>query len=377
MNAFKPKGRTMYEVKVPTSTGWVKRPTKTRDRNTARKMQQMVDQLGPQGLRAMDVLDAVRDCDLTIPALWDRWVATGGDLAKVRALLADMDLLAKRAGWLAEVRTHASEDTAQHYDHYLDSLVESVGAGKALPRSRVTIEAIKSWLAALSLQTGTKRKYHAGVSSFFAYCVSVGALERNPMRDVKAPPAGKARDRHLSAEEARGLADAQPTPYREFSALLAGTGVEVSVALALTVKDIDIAHREIRARGTKSHNRDRVCRVADWAWPDIQRAIAGKMKDARLFDTIPNRWDAQKAHDDACTAKGIRDYTMRDARHTWAVRMAKAGVPIEQIIKQLGHKDAVMALKVYGVYAPTQAERDHWERIATARDAATATEKKG
>lgn len=370
MNAFKAKGRTIHVVKVPTSTGWIKRTTGTRDRNTARKMQQMVDQLGPQGSRALDVLDAVRDGALSIPALWDRWVATGGDVVKIREVLADTDLLRKRAGWLAEVATHASADTVAHYDHYLVSLVATVGTNGTLPRSAVTVEAVKGWLAGLQLRTGTRRKYHAGVSSFFAYCVSVGALPRSPMSDVKAPAAGKARDRHLTTEEARALADAQPTPYRELSALLAGSGIEVSVALALRVKDVDVAHREIRARGTKTHNRDRVARVAEWAWPDVERMTAGKLPTSRLFDTIPDRWTAGDYHIAACVALGISDYTMRDARHTWAVRMARAGVPIEQISKQLGHKDAVMALKVYAVYAPSQAERDHWEKIATARDAA-------
>lgn len=364
MNAFRQKGRTVRSVKVFTSTGWKKRTTGTRDATTAKKMQQMVDALREQ--RQFGVLDAIGARTLTVPAAWDLWKV--GGLPAILARLSDVDLLTKRDGWLAEVKTHASDDTAAHYDHYLDSLV---GAGTTLPRSLVTVERLKTWLAGLSLKTGTKRKYHAGVSSFLSYCVSVGALERNPLRDVKAPPAGKARDRHLSAKEASALADAQPSPYRELSALLAGTGIEVSVALRLRVRDVDKANREVRARGTKTHNRDRVCRVAEWAWPSVLRAIAGKMPDALLFSDIPHRWAAQEQHDAACKAREIEDYTMRDARHTWAVRMAQAGVPIEQISKQLGHKDAVMALKVYGVYVPSQRERDHWEQIATAKDLAS------
>lgn len=183
-------------------------------------------------------------------------------------------------------------------------------------------------------------------------------------------------NRHLSAQEARELADTQPSPYRELSALLAGTGIEVSVALSLRVRDVDVTHKEIRARGTKTHNRDRICRVAEWAWSDVLRAIAGKLPEALVFDSIPHRWATQEQHDLACKSMKVVDYTMRDARHSWAVRMARAGVPIEQISKQLGHKDAVMALKVYGVYAPTQAERDHWEQVATARDRASSSRKR-
>lgn len=336
----------------------------------------MVEELGPAGLRALDLLDAVRDGTITLPALWDLWTSSGNDVVSIRRMMADTDLLSKCNGWLAELTTHASPDTVEHYSHYLSSFVSSVGIEQRLPVSRVTIERIKAWLAGLEVSTGTKRKYHAGLSSFFAYCVSVGVMERNPMRDVKSPPAGKSRDRHLSAGEARELADTQPSPYRELSALLAGTGIEVSVALGLRVRDIDVAHKEIRARGTKTHNRDRVCRVAEWAWDDIQRSIAGKLPETLLFDSIPNRWAAQEQHDLACKARNVEDYTMRDARHSWAVRMARAGAPIEQISKQLGHKDAVMALKVYGVYAPTHEEREHWEQIATARDLASGSYKR-
>lgn len=372
MSAFLPKGRSIYECMVPTSSGWVKCSTKTRDKNTARKIDRMVKELGPTGLRALDLLDKVRDGALSLPTLWDLWVRNERDLVAIRERLDDTDLLVKRTPWLEEVKTHASRDTAEHYAHYLKSFVEFAGLDGSLPRTHVRVETVKAWLASLTVRSGTKRKYHAGISSFLGFCVSVGALQRNPMRDVKAPPAGKARDRHLAAEEAARLAHAQPSPYRELSALLAGTGIEVSVALALRVRDVDTKHQEIRARGTKSHNRDRIAKVATWAWPSVAKAIANKLPDALIFDTIPNRWEAQQHHSAACSALGITGYTMRDARHSWAVRMARAGVPIEQISKQLGHKDAVMALRVYAVYAPTQAERAHWEEVATARDAAHA-----
>jgi integrase len=364
VNAFKPKGRKVRAVKVLTSSGWKKRTTGTKDPTTARKMQRMVDEL--RDARAFDVLDAIGAKSLSVPATWDLYRV--GGVAAIRTRLADVDLLTKRAGWLAEVRSHASEDTAQHYAHYLSTFA----AGGIMPRSVVTAERLRGFLAGLQRSSGTRRKYHAGLSSFFAYCVAVGTLERNPLADVKPPAPGKPRDRHLSARDAKRLADAQPSPYRELSALLAGSGIEVGVALALRVRDVDVAHREIRARGTKTHNRDRIARVAEWAWEYVQRAIGGKTPDAHVFGTIADRWAAQDQHTAACKALGITDYTMRDARHTWAVRMARAGTPIEQISKQLGHKDAAMALKVYGVYTPTQRERDHWEQIATAKDHAEA-----
>ena len=65
---------------------------------------------------------------------------------------------------------------------------------------------------------------------------------------------------------------------------------------------------------------------------------------------------------------GLEGYRLHDARHHWAVRMARAGAPFELIARQLGHRDVAMVAKVYGRFKPDTEERDRWERIAAARD---------
>jgi integrase len=58
--------------------------------------------------------------------------------------------------------------------------------------------------------------------------------------------------------------------------------------------------------------------------------------------------------------------TQRDARHSYAVRAIRSGVPAEVVARQLGHANAVLVLKVYGRFAPNQRERDKWEGVAAA-----------
>lgn len=379
MSAFKPSGRTIHHVKVPSVdeqgvTTWHKRTTGTRDSNTAAKMTRMVRDLGPSELGATVITDALIAGTLTVPRCWHLWSTTKGDTAAkvktITAMLADADLLAKRKGWIAKVTKRASAATAEQYDRYLDKVVEAIGVAGTLPRSRATVEALQTWLDGLDNEPGTVRKHHAGIATFFAHLKAVEAIERNPMREIKPPKAPTPRDRHLSAAEAIRLADAQPSPYREFSALLAGTGIEVGVALKLRVRDVDVTNKEIRARGTKTHNRDRVARVATWSWRYVERAIAGKTPETRIFAGVESAKAAREMHDETCERLGIEDYTNRDARHSFAVRAIKAGTPAIQVSKQLGHKNAQMVVKVYGTYEPTQAERDHWEQIAAAKDAA-------
>jgi hypothetical protein len=75
-------------------------------------------------------------------------------------------------------------------------------------------------------------------------------------------------------------------------------------------------------------------------------------------------------HRSACAKLAIRDYRQQDQRHSYAVRAVRSGAPAELVARQLGHANPVMVHKVYGRFAPNQEDRDKWERIASAQDAA-------
>ena len=99
-------------------------------------------------------------------------------------------------------------------------------------------------------------------------------------------------------------ADTQPEPFRTLSLLLHATGIEVSVALALKKRDIDMMRREIRARGTKTKARDRIAKVADWAWPDVEKLVRRLLPNAPIFPDV-NRWTASDKHREGSAALRI------------------------------------------------------------------------
>ena len=138
---------------------------------------------------------------------------------------------------------------------------------KPFPRSRFTTDVLESWLAKYRGKPGTRRKAHAAMAQFAKYLVRRRVLSANPMRDIQAPRPVAPRLRWLEVQDLVRLVDAQLAPYRTLSALLAGTGIEVSVGVALRARDVDRRRKEIRAAGTKTHARDRIVRVAEWAWP--------------------------------------------------------------------------------------------------------------
>lgn len=401
MNAFLPTGRTIYQVKVPTPGGaWVKRSTGLRDEALADAMQAMIDALARK--RADDLLGAIASEALSVGDAFDAWRAVVGPrdgrtgrlrepsvddrIDAVRALLNVHDLRGEVERFEQSLANKVTEDTAAHYASAVEVVFayllgcedEHIPSSDARPvtASMLTRAALSQAFDSMNdlWSGGTVRKRAAGFNRFVKYLRGRALLDFNPMYEVELPPAGKPRTHHLTTAEAKELADAQPEPFRTFAALLAGTGIEVSVALALTRRDVDEKKRQVRAAGTKTHNRDRVVRVADWAWAYLAPLLDLRTDYAPLFPEIPDRWEAGNAHRAAVAAlveKGrtiFAGYTMRDHRHTYAVRAIRAGVPAELVARQLGHVDAVLVHRVYGRFAPTTAEREHWEQRATEQD---------
>ena len=184
---------------------------------------------------------------------------------------------------------------------------------------------------------------------------------------VIPPPASQPRCSFLEMPDVHRVVEGAASRYRAIFALAYGACLEVSAILSLIEVDIDTGTRQVRAKGTKVWTRDRLARVADWAWPCLQEHLASVLPGERLFRGI-NRWQASEAHRERLRVLGLEGYRLHDARHHWAVRMARAGAPFELIARQLGHRDVAMVAKVYGRFKPDTEERDRWERIATGRD---------
>lgn len=362
------RGNT-YFIGVPSRAGkWIKRTTGTVDKGLAKAMARMIDDLGPRGKRAWDLLDAVAIGSLKVSELYDAFSC--GQLDQLRERIHDVDLEAQVAEWLKAIESNVAPETLEHYKLYVRSLIQD---GKPFPRSGLTHERLVQWLASRKVGRSTKRKYHAALSGFCEYLKDIGVLARNPMRDVKAPAPAPARMRHLDQPDVQRLIEAQPHPYGVLSALLHSTGMEVSVALGLKRRDVDTSRREIRARGTKTAARDRIAKVAEWAWPMIERHVSLLTPNALLFPGL-NRWTASDKHREACKALEIEDYQLKDSRHTYAVRAIRAGAPFEVIARQLGHADTTMVVRVYGRFKPTEQEMTEWERIAAAQDVTRAAQ---
>jgi integrase len=357
---FRRPNRPTWYVQIHTTRGTHRRSTGTSDEQAARQIGGLIDALQHQG--DADLVHAVVRGHVAPGELYG--AALRGELATLRERVRDLDLEPLVSEWKRVLGDRVSADTRQHYIHAVRSLIP---AGRAFPRSALTHPLLECWLADYAASSGTRRKAQSAMSQFLGYLVQQGVLRQNPMREIAAPAPSAIRCRWLDVADMVRLADAQEEPYRTLSALLGGSGLELSIALCLRARDVDLMHREIRAPGIGAHTADRVVRVADWAWPYVITRMALLTPAALLFPRT-DRWRARDAHHAACRTLGIDDYHLRDQRHSYAVRAARAGAPAELIARQLGHANAVQVLRVYGPFLATRDERDKWERIASMRD---------
>lgn len=350
-------------VKVKTAQGaWVQRTCETRDGATARSMGRMLDELGHRGKQQQDLLDAVVMQRLSIRELFAAFA--GNRLDDLRAQLRDIDIAPLVREWLDSLSGRLSADTIAHYGVHVRSLIDE---SARFPASELNYARLAAWLPAIQRSRGTQRKYHAAMSSFCQYLKLRNVIPHNPMRDVKAPAPAKPRQRHLEHADVLRIVEALEEPYRSIVALMHGSGIEVSVVLALKQRDIDLKRQQVHARGTKTSARDRLVLVEPWVLPFLNRCTRGLLPNAPLFPGI-NRWTVSDKHRVACAALGIEDYQLRDARHTYAVRAIRSGASFEVVAQQLGHADTSMAVRVYGRFKPTTAELSSWHKVAEARD---------
>jgi integrase len=329
---FRRRPRRTWYVYLPTRTGWVQRSTATTDRSTAQAIERMLLELGPRGKRAWDLLDPVYQNRLALGVLFDAWRMN--DLEGLRSRMADVDLTSHIPAWRAWLSDRAKPDTIQHYEAYLRTLMPE---GKPFWRSQLTGPTVARWLATRTalvqkrrpkvvasqvlstraVSAATKRKYLAAVQSFTRYLLEIGELTTSPIRDVTAPPAAGPRCVFLELPDVLRLVEGTTLPYRAVFALAYGAGLEVSAILSLVEADIDPSTRQVRARGTKAWARDRLARVADWAWPFLQEHLATVLPGERVFRGL-DRWQASDAHRERLRAIGLEGYRLHDARHHWA-----------------------------------------------------------
>lgn len=335
----------------------IQRPLGTADRSVAESVCSFLRVLRER--RESFLLDAIVDGKVTIGAAFDAYRENRLEtfIAETREGRRDEDLEPYVAKWQRELERRRNP-SAESRAKYLKQVRTFIPEGERFPRSRLTPKSIKAWLAGLDVHA--PNRYRAALSSFASFLVEEEVVPFNPVAQVKATKEAEPRCRYLDQVEARKLIDALAGTARVYHALAMATGLERQAMGRLRRRDVDLERMTVLARATKKAHRARTVTVYDrwlWAWTIFARDLERRalLPDALVFAdaSLDTYYRVLMA---ACKAIGVEDYHPHDHRHTWAVQALRDGLAIQTVASQLGHRDAVMTLRVYGRFIPTSAD---------------------
>lgn len=206
------------------------------------------------------------------------------------------------------------------------------------------------------------------LAKFFDWAEAVGFVERNPVpRERRIGPRGR-RPRARPAFLRVPWVLPRPAPVDEVGAfsntlrswrdralvgLLLGAGLRLSEALGLRLGDLDWGRKQVFVRRGKG-GRQRYAMVPDVAWAALKAYLdrerpepaAGAAEEAPLFVALhgPHRGQpltaagVQSLFRHHRRLAGTPNVTPHRLRHTCGTELHRAGMPLEFLQEQLGHR---------------------------------------
>jgi integrase len=172
---------------------------------------------------------------------------------------------------------------------------------------------------------------------------------------VELPPRPAPRDRYLTREEIARLLDAATQPHIRLAIIIMlSTGARIGAVLELTWDRVDFD------RGVLDFRKDATGPRKGRAVLPMNAGLRAALQDARqaaLSDHVVE-WAAgpvrsiRKGFMAAVQAAGLEDVSPHVIRHTSAVHMVEAGVPMSEVAQMLGHSSTSVTERVYGRFSP-------------------------
>jgi integrase len=188
-------------------------------------------------------------------------------------------------------------------------------------------------------------------------------IDRAPY--IERPPTPEPKEHHLTKTQARTLIDAATMPHMKLYIVLAlGTGARNAALLDLTWDRCDFERERIDLRNpaiTMPHKGRAIVPMTRTVKAALLLARQGAMSEYVI------EWAGKKV---ASVKRGLRFAAKRAGvghisphmlRHSAAVHMAEAGIPMEEIAQFLGHSNVKVTRDIYARFSP-----DHLRKAASA-----------
>ena len=177
--------------------------------------------------------------------------------------------------------------------------------------------------------------------------------------EVELPPKPPPNSRHLTRAEYARLLGAATTPHVRLVIVLAlATAGRMGAILDLTWDRVDFEAGTIRlADGPQTRKGRATVPMTDTARRELLAAHAARTSDHVIEYGGERVNKVRKAFDRAAVSAGLPWVTPHALRHTAAVWMAEAGVPMAEIAQVLGHTSEKITFRVYARFSPTYLRR--------------------
>jgi integrase len=210
----------------------------------------------------------------------------------------------------------------------------------------------------------TANRYRDLLSGLFKRAIRDGHLAINPVKTVSKFRENNERVTYLTAEEEEAVRSALPPEYRPHFLISIHTGLRWSEQMSLRWKDVDLLTRFITVPRSK-HGRSRRVPANSAARsvlmdlgsarqrPDdpTEPVFALKPREAKVFFPSALRRAAAALKNADVDAPHLDEYTWHGNRHTFASRLAMAGVdPLT--IKEVGGWRTLAMVQRYAHLAP-------------------------
>jgi integrase len=231
------------------------------------------------------------------------------------------------------------------------------------------IEAYKAWrINRHGVRDVTVRHDLHALSGFFQYAIKQRWTRDNPIRRVEIPSDAEAVRIHvLTVQEEKQYfaAAARHRDLCDLGRLMLNQGMRPEEALALSKFDVNLDRSQLQIRAGKSVAARRTLDLTPESREILGRRMAGHSEWIFPAPRKPGQHIGRlnNAHDAVC-AKGGFSFVLYDLRHTFATRMAEAGVDLATLAAILGHG----SIRIVQRYVHPTAEH---KRAAMARYAET------
>lgn len=178
---------------------------------------------------------------------------------------------------------------------------------------------------------------------------------------IEKPPTPKPSEKHLTRTQAQALRHAAAVPHvRLYIVLAQTTGARNAALLELTWDRVDFERGQIDLRNpaiTRPHKGRAIV--------PMNRDLRAALHEAQqgTISAYVVEWAGKKVKSvkrglrQAAKTAGLGPVSPHMLRHSAAVHMMEAGVPLTEVSQFLGHSNSRITEHVYGRYSPTYLEK--------------------